>query len=117
MLIMLIFPFIEALAFWILLRKPSVLPVTSVESTEELIVDDKPLQGFKEKFMYIKHLVKYMVPLALVYSSSISLIRDCSNWFTSRTPSWIRPPSIDGLMWTIKLVCYITFFGEYLPIE
>lgn len=67
MLIMLIFPFIEALSFWVLLRRPSMLPVTAVESTEELIVDDKPLQGFKEKFFYIKNLVKYMVPLALVY--------------------------------------------------
>ncbi|XP_013117722.1 battenin [Stomoxys calcitrans] len=68
MLIMLIFPFIEALSFWILLRRPSkVLPVTHVDSTEELIVDEKPLEGFKEKFVYIKELVKYMVPLALVY--------------------------------------------------
>ncbi|XP_061401354.1 battenin-like [Musca vetustissima] len=68
MLIMLIFPFIEALSFWVLLRKPTaVLPVTNVESTEELIVDDRPLEGFKEKLIYIKHLVKYMVPLALVY--------------------------------------------------
>ncbi|XP_075161710.1 CLN3 lysosomal/endosomal transmembrane protein, battenin [Haematobia irritans] len=68
MLIMLIFPFIEALSFWILLRRPvTVLPVTHVDSTEELIVDDKPLEGFKEKFSYIKQLVKYMVPLALVY--------------------------------------------------
>uniref|UniRef100_T1PIM3 Battenin n=1 Tax=Musca domestica TaxID=7370 RepID=T1PIM3_MUSDO len=68
MLIMLVFPFIEALSFWVLLRKPTaVLPVTNVESTEELIVDDRPLEGFKEKLIYIKQLVKYMVPLALVY--------------------------------------------------
>ncbi|XP_037957030.1 battenin [Teleopsis dalmanni] len=67
MLIMLIFPVIEALSFWMLLRKPIILPVTTVESTEELIADEPPLEGFKEKIMYIKHLVKYMVPLALVY--------------------------------------------------
>lgn len=67
MLIMLIFPAIEALAFWVLLRRPTILPVLSAESTEELIDDDKPLQGFKEKFFYIKNLIKYMVPLALVY--------------------------------------------------
>lgn len=67
MLIMLVFPFIEALSFWILLRRPTVLPVANVESTEELITDDRPLVGFKEKFVYIKQLVRYMVPLALVY--------------------------------------------------
>ncbi|EDV97844.1 GH14467 [Drosophila grimshawi] len=67
MLIMLIFPAIEAVAFWLLLRRPQVLPVTTVESTEELISDDKPLVGFKEKMSYIKHLLKYMLPLCLVY--------------------------------------------------
>ncbi|XP_023167597.2 battenin [Drosophila hydei] len=67
MLIMLIFPAIEACAFWLLLRRPQVLPVTTVESTEELISDDKPLVGFKEKLSYIKHLFKYMIPLCLVY--------------------------------------------------
>ncbi|KAH8379945.1 hypothetical protein KR009_008125 [Drosophila setifemur] len=69
MLIMLIFPAIEAVAFWLLLRKPQVdiLPVTTVESTEVLISDEKPLVGFKEKFFYIKHLFKYMLPLCLVY--------------------------------------------------
>uniref|UniRef100_A0A6P4EV21 Battenin n=1 Tax=Drosophila rhopaloa TaxID=1041015 RepID=A0A6P4EV21_DRORH len=69
MLIMLIFPVIEAFAFWLLLRRPQVdiLPVTTVESTEVLITDEKPLVGFKEKFFYIKHLIKYMLPLCLVY--------------------------------------------------
>ncbi|ALC43860.1 cln3 [Drosophila busckii] len=67
MLIMLIFPAIEAFSFWLLLRRPQVLPVTAVESTEELIRDDKPLVGFKEKMSYIKHLFKYMLPLCLVY--------------------------------------------------
>ncbi|KAH8261221.1 hypothetical protein KR044_005640 [Drosophila immigrans] len=67
MLIMLIFPAIEAFAFWLLLRRPQVLPVTTVESTEELISDDKPLVGFKEKMSYVKHLFGYMLPLCLVY--------------------------------------------------
>lgn len=69
MLIMLIFPAIEAFAFWLLLRRPQVdiLPVTTVESTEVLISDEKPLVGFKEKLFYIKHLFKYMLPLCLVY--------------------------------------------------
>ncbi|KAI8041638.1 battenin [Drosophila gunungcola] len=69
MLVMLIFPVIEAIAFWLLLRRPQVdiLPVTTVESTEVLITDEKPLVGFKEKFFYIKHLIKYMLPLCLVY--------------------------------------------------
>ncbi|KAH8270629.1 hypothetical protein KR018_012550, partial [Drosophila ironensis] len=70
MLIMLIFPAIEAFAFWLLLRRPEVdiLPqVTTGDSTKELISDEKPLVGFKEKLHYIKHLFKYMVPLCLVY--------------------------------------------------
>ena len=67
MLIMLIFPVIEAASFWLLLRRPVLLPVTCVDSTEELISDDKPLEGFKQKFLYIKQLYKYMIPLCLVY--------------------------------------------------
>uniref|UniRef100_A0A1B0AKK2 Battenin n=1 Tax=Glossina palpalis gambiensis TaxID=67801 RepID=A0A1B0AKK2_9MUSC len=67
MLIMLFFPCIEALTFWVMLRKPIILPVVTVESTEQLIENDKPLVGFKEKLAYIKKLVKYMLPLGLVY--------------------------------------------------
>uniref|UniRef100_A0A1A9WE49 Battenin n=1 Tax=Glossina brevipalpis TaxID=37001 RepID=A0A1A9WE49_9MUSC len=67
MLIMLLFPCIEALAFWVMLRKPIILPVVTVESTEQLIAKDRPLVGFKEKLAYIKKLVKYMLPLGLVY--------------------------------------------------
>uniref|UniRef100_A0A1B0FHQ8 Battenin n=1 Tax=Glossina morsitans morsitans TaxID=37546 RepID=A0A1B0FHQ8_GLOMM len=67
MLIMLLFPCIEALTFWVMLRKPIILPVVTVESTEQLIENDKPLVGFKEKLAYTKELVKYMLPLGLVY--------------------------------------------------
>ncbi|XP_011179303.2 battenin [Zeugodacus cucurbitae] len=69
MLIMLFFPALEAFSFWIILRKPTIIPLTnsSLESTEELVTDEKPLQGFKEKLIYIKTLFPYMLPLALVY--------------------------------------------------
>lgn len=69
MLIMLLFPALEAFSFWIILRKPTIIPLTnsSLESTEELVTDEKPLQGFKEKLVYIKTLFPYMLPLALVY--------------------------------------------------
>lgn len=80
MLIMLVFPVIEALAFWGLLRKPTVLPVTAVESTEELIMDDKPLEGFKEKLIYIKELIKYMIPLALVYFFEYFINQGLVSW-------------------------------------
>lgn len=123
MLIMLIFPAIEAFAFWLLLRRPQVLPVTTVESTEELISDDKPLVGFKEKMSYIKHLFGYMLPLCLVYffeyfinqgmvsedacsmiTLSNMLLSFSLNWSTLRTSSWTRHRNIAGLMWTIRSV-------------
>uniref|UniRef100_A0A034VKU4 Battenin n=2 Tax=Endopterygota TaxID=33392 RepID=A0A034VKU4_BACDO len=69
MLIMLFFPALEAFSFWIILRKPTIIPLTNsaLESTEELVHDEKPLRGFKEKLIYIKTLFPYMLPLALVY--------------------------------------------------
>ncbi|XP_067647801.1 battenin-like [Eurosta solidaginis] len=69
MLVMLFFPALEAFTFWVILRKPALIPLTSttLESTEELVSDEKPLQDFKEKMLYIKKLFPYMLPLALVY--------------------------------------------------
>ncbi|XP_055855569.1 battenin-like [Episyrphus balteatus] len=67
MLIMLIFPVLECIAFWIILRKPSGLVDNSVPSVTSVVEDDKPLQGWKEQLMYITSLFKYMLPLLFVY--------------------------------------------------
>uniref|UniRef100_A0A1A9UM16 Sulfatase N-terminal domain-containing protein n=1 Tax=Glossina austeni TaxID=7395 RepID=A0A1A9UM16_GLOAU len=63
MLVMLIFPFIEAMSFWVLLRKPQRAVASAI--TGALIEEQKPLIGFAQKFAYARTLVKYMMPLAL----------------------------------------------------
>lgn len=129
MLIMLFFPALEAFSFWIILRKPTIIPLTnsSLESTEELVTDEKPLRSFKEKLIYIKTLFPYMLPLALVYFFEYlinqglvsvwkvnftyfylfyhfpAFFTNSLNWSTSRTALYHRPPNIAGSMWTIKL--------------
>ena len=63
MLIMLIFPFLEALAFWLLLRP--VQPKLKFTYSKELVM--KRLEEFSEKLKYVRELLKYMIPLVLVY--------------------------------------------------
>lgn len=86
MLIMLFFPALEAVSFWILLRKPTIIPLTTsaLESTEELVTDEKPLTGFKEKLVYIKTLLPYMLPLALVYFFEYLINQGLVGWKYSR---------------------------------
>lgn len=88
LLIMLIVPAIEAVAFWIVLRKPTKVlidPSISKEkeidsvaskddlegststSTTPLNEDEKPLIGFKQKLNYVPSLLKFIIPLTLVY--------------------------------------------------
>lgn len=70
MLIMLIFPAIEAVSFWLLLRRPSIKNVDDLSdssSSDEIIDDEKPLVSIKEKIRYTIVLMKYMMPLTLVY--------------------------------------------------
>lgn len=94
MLIMLSVPILEGAVFWLLLRRPIVpphvhvsteakFPVQStdtlstidsveykpkdVEENNKLSEDEAPLIGLKAKIMYIPTLLKYMVPLTLVY--------------------------------------------------
>lgn len=65
MLAMLIFPFLEAMSFWVLLRKPQRAAASAI--TGALIEDQKPLIGFAQKFAYARTLVEYMMPLGLVF--------------------------------------------------
>lgn len=89
MLIMIVVPVIEGIAFWLVLRspaKPKILETMSstativndktelpssdlseMENTHELSEEERPLIGLKNKFKYIPSLFKYMIPLALVY--------------------------------------------------
>ncbi len=95
MLIMLSVPILEGIAFWLILRRPAEINVTSNgidnaqyegQSTDTLSIDtvdnmkrndiemDNKLNdshddafGFKEKVMYLPSLLKYMVPITLVY--------------------------------------------------
>lgn len=72
LLVMIAVPCLEALTFFLLLRKPESLN-KKIESNEpEKSEDDmesnvEPLGSFKEKIFYIKHLLIYMLPLTLVY--------------------------------------------------
>lgn len=68
MLIMLVIPLIEAAAFWILLRDPKDIPPMRLSDfAPPAIGGDVAQQTLKEKFIYIQELVKYMLPLTLVY--------------------------------------------------
>lgn len=87
---MLAVPLIEALTFWILLRRPYVsgpeqisvsratsITVSTVEikdlqtaveiTKSNLDDEDKPLTTLASKLRYVPSLFKYMIPLALVY--------------------------------------------------
>ena len=89
-------PIVEAAVFWLLLRKPSEELLTtgssdtivtnltddniynekyaSTSGSTEIVKDienscdeEKPLIGFKSKISYVLKLLKYMIPLGLVY--------------------------------------------------
>lgn len=94
MLIMLSVPALEAIAFWLILRKPTAETITlgientqfEGQSTDTIAVDniratdiemsnklsgndsdDESSFGIKEKFMYLPSLFKYIIPITLVY--------------------------------------------------
>lgn len=84
LLIMLIVPALEAVAFWVILRHPkkvlsdpSLTKEKEVNTSKEdlegstsstpLNEDEKPLIGFKQKLYYVPSLLKFIIPLTLVY--------------------------------------------------
>lgn len=87
MLIMIVVPVVEAIAFWLVLRRPTTAsfdPMDAaaasstdaivsggnkedVENTQELSEGERPLVGLKNKLKYVPKLFKYMIPLTLVY--------------------------------------------------
>ena len=63
LLLMLFSPVLEAFSFWVLLRSPQ-RRLTDTYEPEEL---QDNLGTFKLKVLYIKELLRYMVPLVSVY--------------------------------------------------
>lgn len=75
LLVMICVPFVEALVFFLLLRKPLSIDEQiaerqkSLQQQEQMDVeaDVSALVTFKQKILFIPQLLKYMVPLTLVY--------------------------------------------------
>jgi battenin len=73
LLVMIAVPILEAFIFFLLLRKPLSLAEQIANSEKKDQDEDQmesnvePLVTFKEKILYIKHLLIYMIPLTLVY--------------------------------------------------
>lgn len=66
---MLIVPVIQGITFWLVLVHPqqATIPITKngIESQEQII--EVPRKSFKEKINLVPGLMKYMIPLGLVY--------------------------------------------------
>lgn len=77
MLIMLIVPLIEGLAFWLLLRDPNEIPQHELELEsqnpqtmdiqESIVTKEEEEFSFNDKIRYMPSLLKYMLPIFLVY--------------------------------------------------
>lgn len=76
MLLMLSIPLLEGAVFWILLRNPNTIPKRDSDPNFKTSPDDQesgviPTEKSKltigNKFRYIPTLLKYMIPLSLVY--------------------------------------------------
>ncbi|KAG7198656.1 hypothetical protein KM043_006013 [Ampulex compressa] len=69
LLIMLIVPILQGITFWFILVHParSSVPITKngIDSQEQII--ETPKKGFKDKINLVPGLLKYMIPLGLVY--------------------------------------------------
>lgn len=66
---MLVVPIIQGITFWLVLVHPpqSSIPITKngIDSQEQII--EIPRKSFKEKINLVPGLLKYMIPLGLVY--------------------------------------------------
>lgn len=67
LLVMLIVPLLQAITFWCVLKHPvhTKISINGVESQEQII--KVPEKSIKDKFKLIPGLLKYMIPLGLVY--------------------------------------------------
>lgn len=70
MLVMIAVPAIELIVFFFVLRKPSSLRIEDQDIGEDVApdaADVAPMRSLKEKLLYIKKLLRYMLPLGFVY--------------------------------------------------
>lgn len=65
MLIMLIIPLIEGVTFWLLLRNPNEIAVP--KCPDNVISKEEDEFSFRDKIRYMSSLLKYMIPIFLVY--------------------------------------------------
>jgi len=69
LLVMLAVPLLQAITFWYILKHPAhtKIPITKngIDSQEEII--KIPKKTFKDKINLVPGLLKYMIPLGLVY--------------------------------------------------
>lgn len=70
MLVMIAVPAVELIVFFFVLRKPSSTKIEDQFIGDSVALDDSdvaPMRSIKEKLLYIKKIVRYMIPLGLVY--------------------------------------------------
>ncbi|KAG5683414.1 hypothetical protein PVAND_012697 [Polypedilum vanderplanki] len=67
MLVMVSVPAAEFLTFFFLLSKPASKRIEDQHKGDKVVDDIPPMTSFKEKIIYIKQLLHFMIPLCLVY--------------------------------------------------
>ena len=69
LLVMITVPVVELGIFFGLLRKPASSRIEDQDKGDDVAEEDNvpPMKSIKEKLLYIGHLLRYMIPLALVY--------------------------------------------------
>ena len=97
---MLFSPVLEAFSFWVLLRAPQ-RRLTETYEPEEL---QDNLGTFKLKIVYIKELLRYMVPLVTVYFCEYFINQGLVSHITSFFQSLSRYPSFHFLFsFTVRI--------------
>ncbi|CAO1390994.1 unnamed protein product [Diamesa serratosioi] len=69
LLVMISVPILELITFFFLLRKPLPLnqQIAEQQKSKKCLAIEAPLEGIKEKILYIRKLFVYIAPLTLVY--------------------------------------------------
>ncbi|XP_051171837.1 battenin [Leptopilina boulardi] len=93
LLIMLVIPVLEGIAFWLILENPKQTTMTpakdGIGSQEKIIkVQEKTL---KEKLLLVPKLLKYMLPLGLVYLFEYFINQGLFELIEFNNIPWLRP--------------------------
>lgn len=67
MLVMIAVPSFEIVIFFCLLTKPKSMRIEDQHVGDKVVDDQPPLTSVKEKILYIRQLLHFMIPLCLVY--------------------------------------------------